>query len=883
MDPPKVRIDFNEPVQPQTVVNFADKSSPSLSVFFNQDGVPWDPVRALGAWDLTQSKDAFGNFESYAEFVPDLIALKDDSEYFIRVKGTVDDLAGNRKGYSVVDEVSFFTIVNTDPLPDLTEEFNNTAYEDPSTTSAQWSVDLGGDEFALVPGLGGGTGDDGAFLPPDEVPAGADVDLNELIVTLPTSSSGELRIYNFTSFTLPNQWTIYPKEVGGVSKPLIIKATGEVRVMGTIEIAPKNASHHGTDGDYGLLLGTGGGSGFCGGGDGGRGGSVMYSLSGSNPPFVNDSGGVFENYVDNSGICGINTAIQDYALQDSNKTQAFFEGLESILNAGEVPLQIQPNVGMGIGNNNVVSNHPTFFIESVNVSARVYNIVENPANPRYRGSLLQESTNPGIPVPPITKVGDPYIVGALEGFKGSDPISAGRQGLGGKPLTVAQTVVTYASGGGGGGGAGASEGIAGDSGPDFEPLGGAIGGFSTPWSLGGDSGVITELTGNVYGPDPGDPTILWLSGTNLEPSKYVGFFVNPNVLEEGWLFEIADNTVDSLVIIPFSNGVAPEAFDLDNVTFNGDEVFQIFTSLDEGGAGGGGSGVELTGTYKTIFEPPFQLPVWTAGAGGGAGGGVLMIETARSINVAGSGRVYARGGNGGTLSGLPLAIPGGGGGSGGTIHFRARDSVKLSEGSVVSVEGGLGGGVEVFGGNGGDGFIRFENLANSLKASNFASTTFPPVDASNLGVFPAQEGSSLAMSKFYFMRVSRPDYIFDPMDTDPDSRGLKIVYDMTEVDEFNQETTYESLVYPDPNGSFPDPHLFKIAFNSCQADIDGFLDLSKINSNFVPFEDFDTMDGQPYIRFVLQLHSSKEVDVGGEVYTYKSLKIRSISINRSQL
>jgi len=883
MEPPIVRVDFSEPVQPQSVVNFADKSSPSLSVYFNQDGVPWDPVRSLGAWELTQSKDAFGNFESYAEFTPDLIALKDDSEYFIRVKGTVDDLAGNRKGYNVSDEVSFFTVLSTDPLPDLIEEFNNTAYEDPSTTSAQWSVDLDGSEFALVPGLGGGTGDDGPFLPPDDVPNGAVVDSNNLVVELPTSSSGELRVYNFTSFTLPSSWTIYPKEVGGVAKPLILKATGEVRIMGTIDIAPKDGTHHGTDGSYGWLLGTNGGAGICGGGDGGRGGALKYSLSGTNPPFLDDSGGQFEDSAANTGICGVNTAIQDYALQDSNKTQAFFQGLETILQAGDVPLLIQPNVGMGEGNSNVVSNHPAFFIESVIVSARVYNIVSNPADPRYRGSLLQESTNPGLPVPPIAKSGDPYIIGALEGFSGSDPTLSGREGLGGKALTVAQTVVTYASGGAGGGGAGVEDGMVGGTGPDFAPLGGAIGGFSNPWSPGGSSGVVSDLVGNVLGPDPGDPTVLWLSGTNLELSKFVGYFVNPNVLEEGWLFEIAENTADTITIVPFSNGVAPEAFDLDNVTFNGDEVFQIFTPLDLGGAGGGGSGVELTGTYKTVFEPPFQVPAWTAGAGGGAGGGVLMIETARNINVAGSGRVYARGGNGGTMSGIPLAIPGGGGGSGGTIHFRARSSVKLSEGSAVSVEGGLGGGVEVYGGTGGSGLIRFENLNNSLKASNFASTTFPPVDASNLGVFPAQEGSSLAMSKFYFMQVSRPDYIFDPFNTDPDHRGLKIVYDLTEVDEFNQETTYENLVYPDPDGQFSDPYLFRIAFNSCPSDTDGFLDLSKINNNFVPFEDFDTMDGQPYIRFVLQLHSSKEVDVGGEIFTYKSLKIRNISINRSQL
>lgn len=874
MKPPKVRINFSEPVDPKTVVNFADKSSPSCEVFYNHDG-PWDPVGALGNWELTQRVNQSGEIESFIEYSCELLALKaspappaDPVQYFLRVKGTVDDLAGNRKGYAVWDETYFVTDESTELLPALVEEFDNNAYEDPSITSATWGVALSGDENVLIPGTGGGTGADGEFLPPDSVPGNAIVDPVELTVELPTQSGGQPRIYNFTSVTVPGGWTVHPRDTGP-GYPLVIRSTGSINVIGTIDVSPVNDSHNGVNGFYGALGGTNGGNAFNGGGAGGKGGGVILGVQ---TPFFSTPG--YTDFFQNYGITGTNSEIFDYALRDDTKPAGFFTLIDNLL-AGGTEVFLQPNVGMGPGNENVVTNHPTFVVSGTDAANNEIQITTD------RGSMLDTSSNPGIPLPPIAKAGDAYLIGELAGHDGEDPLPFNREGKGSEPLTVAQTSITFASAGGGGGGGSMADGVEGETGPDFEPVGYSIGGFSTPHSVGGAGGGGFDLSGPCQ---KNDNVTLFVGAGTLPAINFAGYRVNPNSEEEGWLFNIesANPGAGTITIEPFSNGLAATPFDLDSVDFNGDEIFRIFPSENTGGAGGGGAGVELTGTIKMMQGPPYEIPGWLPGAGGGAGGGVLKLETARDITLSPSGKILAQGGNGGYIQNYDMNIPGGGGGGGGQILLRARDNIKLGGGAIVSAEGGVGGGLYVYGGPGGDGFVRLENIMGSLKIANFVSTVFPTPTVMNLGIFPAQEGSSLALSKFYFMGISRPDYIHDPANPDPDFRGLKVVYDMRETIEGGGDTFYENLVYPDPSGLFPDPPLFTIDFNVAPADDDGFIDLAEVTQVFTDYDGFDTLDGKPYIRFKMQLESSRVIDNGGTDYTYSSLKVRSISIMRAQ-
>lgn len=123
---------------------------------------------------------------------------------------------------------------------------------------------------------------------------------------------------------------------------------------------------------------------------------------------------------------------------------------------------------------------------------------------------------------------------------------------------------------------------------------------------------------------------------------------------------------------------------------------------DDAGGGGGGFG-GAGGESNTFFFPqPGGLPYGDLiarleggsrggeGAGlnprAGSGGGALELGATGTINVASTGRVFARGGDGGTSGGIGF---GSGGGSGGGLLLHA-DRYTLATGSLLDVTGGTG-------------------------------------------------------------------------------------------------------------------------------------------------------------------------------------------------
>ncbi len=117
----------------------------------------------------------------------------------------------------------------------------------------------------------------------------------------------------------------------------------------------------------------------------------------------------------------------------------------------------------------------------------------------------------------------------------------------------------------------------------------------------------------------------------------------------------------------------------------------------DGGTGGGGGNAGASGTNVR--------------GGGGGGGGAVAVIIARQIVVQGTGKITARGGNGGTAS--YSATPGtgngggGGGGGGGTIIVVSTTQEILGS---VDVSGGTGGpktGLGTVGSNGSDGLYRW--------------------------------------------------------------------------------------------------------------------------------------------------------------------------------
>ena len=135
-----------------------------------------------------------------------------------------------------------------------------------------------------------------------------------------------------------------------------------------------------------------------------------------------------------------------------------------------------------------------------------------------------------------------------------------------------------------------------------------------------------------------------------------------------------------------------------------------------GGSGGGGSASNCTLSLSLART-------WASGAGGGGGGGAMALRAGRELRLAPTGRLLAKGGNAfdyvGTSAGGQVAPAGGG--SGGSIVLQAGGVTDLL--GSIDVSGGAGGFfrrqggnglgpnngiVEVTGGDGGAGFVRFE-------------------------------------------------------------------------------------------------------------------------------------------------------------------------------
>ena len=236
-------------------------------------------------------------------------------------------------------------------------------------------------------------------------------------------------------------------------------------------------------------------------------------------------------------------------------------------------------------------------------------------------------------------------------------------------------------------------------------------------------------------------------------------------------------------------------------------------SLEIGGAGGGGSGVSVTGTVNNAAS---VLPRLTPGAAGGSGGGSLLVETARDLLVGPAARLLADGGRGGEIFDPQATYAGGGGGGGGNVTVRAGRMLTIFQGALLSVLGGEGGGIPGAGkgGQGGPGILRLEDFDDTLSPATFAGVTFPPVTGENVGRMlglPQGVGQSL----FYQAKVVNPEntsisvkYVAD---TDGDEQPEPLEWDLDETGASGG-----------PEG-FLDPP-FRISFNSAPANDKGLFD-----------------------------------------------------------
>ena len=182
------------------------------------------------------------------------------------------------------------------------------------------------------------------------------------------------------------------------------------------------------------------------------------------------------------------------------------------------------------------------------------------------------------------------------------------------------------------------------------------------------------------------------------------------------------------------------------------------TSIDHflvGGAGGGGSGSNTSLSLSLART-------WAPGSGGGGGGGAMALRSGRSLRLGPAGRLLAVGGSAfdyvGQSAGAQVAPAGGG--SGGSIVIQASGATELigsidvrgGEGGFFSKQGGTGVGpnsgiVEIEGGDGGAGFVRFEKETTPDLAE--LANMQPAANADNVGQLQALDDVISLRSLYY--------------------------------------------------------------------------------------------------------------------------------------
>ncbi|MCK5943175.1 MAG: hypothetical protein KAI24_14440 [Planctomycetes bacterium] len=175
-----------------------------------------------------------------------------------------------------------------------------------------------------------------------------------------------------------------------------------------------------------------------------------------------------------------------------------------------------------------------------------------------------------------------------------------------------------------------------------------------------------------------------------------------------------------------------------------------------GGSGGGGAASNCSLSLSLART-------WAPGAGGGGGGGAIALRAGHALDVASSGAVLARGGSAADSNGIGAGaqVAPGGGGAGGSIVLQVGGTPTLVEGEL-NVAGGRGGRfsrrggagllpqggtVEIAGGDGSPGFLRYESPL--LLPTYALPNAVPPVTTQNIAQLTDLDDLVGVRSKFY--------------------------------------------------------------------------------------------------------------------------------------
>ncbi|MFK7742887.1 MAG: Ig-like domain-containing protein [Planctomycetota bacterium] len=177
-----------------------------------------------------------------------------------------------------------------------------------------------------------------------------------------------------------------------------------------------------------------------------------------------------------------------------------------------------------------------------------------------------------------------------------------------------------------------------------------------------------------------------------------------------------------------------------------------------GGSGGGGAG-----SNPTLSLSVGVAGFFASGAGGGGGGGAMALRAGRTLRLGAQARLLAHGGSATDFNGASASaqVAPAGGGSGGSIVLQSAGEAELN--GLIDVRGGaggdfdrqspgggvapVGGRVVIEGGDGGDGFVRFE-LPTAPLIGDLASME-PAATADNVGPLVEVDELIAIKSNFY--------------------------------------------------------------------------------------------------------------------------------------
>jgi hypothetical protein len=939
---PLVEITFDEPVIPASVVDPGGTgTSTSLHVELDSDGnvaTTGDRFTIPGIFELTETST-----DATVLFTSNLTQLPTDPTtgctYVVTVVGTVADLSGNTKvsetgNPAFKSEFPFTTATgpSTISLPPLTEPFDVQTNNDLTVTSAKWGTSIAG---FLTPGIGGGTGIDGAFDPLNPAfqaspPSGITVTVGSKLVLLNTDSllnPGNQRVYEFTSMSVPAGWTA---RASGPF-PLLLQVSGSVTISGILSVAGNaGAILTGTP-----IVGGAGGAARAGGSAGGAGGGIA-DVVGLSTLFPNQGiGGKPTNAqyafdpsgATNQGISGRSTALDTtlFTLTDANYATQLFA-------LSTTDLWVQANVGAD--DYRFERTHPAFKVESI-TNLGLITVVSDPASPDYRGELSQETDNPwiendgsgGLRAPLLAERFDSYVIGSLVGKRGlelfdldldggvDDALAMGQSGRGSDPQAVAQSFLTLARSGGGGGGGGITAGADGADDPTVANGAGSFGGTGGSGAAGGTAFLTAILSLKNDADTLTVTTNVFDDGLGAPDPSWVGHLVNPNIAQ-GNAFVIATvDAVNRVTIAPITTFTGA-TIDLNTTTMPPGSTVRLLPPYNAGGFGGGGAGIHCAGSSKTAFnhaghpglgdtrnqngaattvdfydddggiappnqvqdgledgsEPIFALPRWVMGGGGGSGGGSLQLFVAGNVDVSGTGQVLADGGEGGRSDVAgTTASSGGGGGAGGAIRVGAGGTLAVALGGRISATGGRAGAIG-FGIEGGAGGDGRIRLENAL--GNLSPQNFLNVGTPTIAAehLGRFPGGGDSVAQSLFLASGA---------LDPAYQKVVVHYSVKE-----DGVTIAATYAVNPDGSIdtalsnPDAAPFDLLLAAASADpATGLVDLNTATTLSDPTTTpVSGYAGMPYVRFKFVLSDpSSLIIIGGSTYT--DVRIDSIEIN----